>query len=276
MAGNLAFGIHAGNFPGMERLGLRVEQLGYEQLWANDSGGYSGLTTLAACAPSTRRLQLGVGAIPLLKSPPSEILRQLDETDLPLERLIVGIGSGRKRAGSLDRVREGVRALRADRPEVRIATAAAGPAMCRLGGEIADYVLLTWSLPQRAAWARDRVAEGAAAANRPMPRVALYVRTALGPGSEARLRREMARYVTISSDFERIFAEQGNRLVGIALDSTDPQTLAGHLLPYRDIVDTCVVRGMPATDDLDAWLQIAEAAAPHEPMAGSPVRPPGT
>jgi hypothetical protein len=34
------------------------------------------------------------------------------------------------------------------------------------------------------------------------------------------------------------------------------------LAPYRQALDTCVVRGLPAGDDLNDWLAIARAAAP--------------
>ena len=61
------------------------------------------------------------------------------------------------------RLRQAVTELR-DRlgTKVSLGVAAMGPRMCRLGGEIADLVLLNWMTPERMVWAREQVRQGAA------------------------------------------------------------------------------------------------------------------
>ena len=260
MVAELAFGIREGDRDGAERIGRRVEELGYRELWANDSGGYTGVATLDDSSRGTSRIDLAIGVIPLHRFGIPEIVGQLERSSLPADRLTLGIGAGKERG--LADVREAVAELRGRRPEIRIAVAAVGPKMCQLGGEIADVVLLSWVLPERIRWARERVAEGAQAAGREVPRLAGYVRTTVDPGGEERMRAEMGRYQQ-APHYARSFTEQHAEVIGVALDRPDPDALAERLEPYREALDTCVVRGLPPSDEVDAWLEIAEVAAPR-------------
>ena len=91
------------------------------------------------------------------------------------------------------------------RRETRIVVAAMRPRLCRLGGAIADGVLLNWMLPAQAAAARRWVQEGADEAGRAAPLVAAYVRVAVGPGSQQRLRDEEGHYRTINEAHRKHF-----------------------------------------------------------------------
>ena len=51
-------------------------------------------------------------------------------------------------------------------PKTPVYLGALGPEMCRLAGELADGVCLNWCNPERIAWSRERIAEGAARSNR--------------------------------------------------------------------------------------------------------------
>ena len=51
-------------------------------------------------------------------------------------------------------------------PRTPVYLGALGPEMCRLAGELADGVCLNWCNPERIAWSRERIAEGAAKSNR--------------------------------------------------------------------------------------------------------------
>ncbi|MFN2483806.1 MAG: LLM class flavin-dependent oxidoreductase [Candidatus Limnocylindria bacterium] len=251
------FGITSHPRRGLDRLAARIEELGYEELWSNDTSAGSGLSTLAPCAPSTQRLVLAVGVIGLSSRDPDSIAAEAVRLGLPLDRLVVGIGSGS--SSSTELVRRGGQVVRRTLPGVPVAVAAVGPRMCRLAGEIADIVLLNWATPDRIAWSRARVAEGAASADRRTPTVAAYVRVAIGPDAEARLEREGERYRGSSPAYRAAFdARRGG--VGIAERSADG--VADALRPYRAALDTVIVRAMPAADDVDAWLEIAEAGAP--------------
>ncbi len=260
MSGALGFGIAAAPRDGTERLGPAVEALGYAELWANDTRRGSGPDTLAVASAATRELRFGIGVIALSEHGPSRVAEALaaaEAAGLPLERTTVGVGSGASR--SLALVRRGVAALRALLPAQRIAVAAVGPRMCALAGEIADTVLLNWSLPAHLAEQRRWIAEGAERAGRPVPRLTAYVRAAVGAGAKERLRTEMARYAGHSPAYRALFADQDG-LIGVAAD--DATSLRADLLPYRALLDCCVVRALPDGDAVDDWLRVAEAAAP--------------
>ena len=256
----IGFGIRAKpERPGLDRLGAVVEGLGYDELWSNDPGSASGLATLAACARGARRIHLAVGVIALSDRDPDSIVNEAHSLGLPLDRLVIGLGAGS--SSSLALVRDGVRSLRELLPGIGVCVAAMGPRMLDLAGEVADVVLLNWILPDRIRWSRDRIAEGAARTGRDAPRVAAYVRVAVGPGSAERLAREAERYRRSTPAYAAAFAAQqiDDSAIGIAVD--DRRAVPELLAPYRETLDTCVVRGLPPTDDVDAWLEVAEAAA---------------
>jgi alkanesulfonate monooxygenase SsuD/methylene tetrahydromethanopterin reductase-like flavin-dependent oxidoreductase (luciferase family) len=255
----LAFGIAAAPRDGTVRLGAAVESLGYEGLWANDTRRGSGLATLASAAAGATRLRFGVGVIALSERGPQRIATEVASAvtaGLPRDRLILGLGSGASR--SLELVRAGVAGVRELLPEIPIAVAAVGPRMCALGGGIADVVLLNWSLPEHLTVQREWIAEGAARRGRSLPEIAAYVRVAVGPGAEGRLRGEMERYARHSPAYAAIFGAQAG-LVGVA--AAHAPELREALLPYRAVLDTSIVRGLPDGDAVDDWLRIAEAAA---------------
>jgi alkanesulfonate monooxygenase SsuD/methylene tetrahydromethanopterin reductase-like flavin-dependent oxidoreductase (luciferase family) len=163
---------------------------------------------LAHAAAETRRLDLGVGVIPLHTRGPASIVDGVRQHALAPERLLLGVGSPNPEA--LKRVRDGVAALRA-KLSTRIIVAALGPKMCHLAGEVADGVLFNWLTPEYARRSADLVRAGAAAAKRPMPRLYANVRVALGPAAE-RMAEEGARYDAIPAyhaHFVRIRREDG-------------------------------------------------------------------
>jgi alkanesulfonate monooxygenase SsuD/methylene tetrahydromethanopterin reductase-like flavin-dependent oxidoreductase (luciferase family) len=260
--GRVSFGITAGERPWLGQLGAALERLGFDRVWTNDGRGRSGITALRFMAARADRLELGLGVAPLSERPPDEIADEARGSELPPERLVLGVGSGASR--SLTLVRDGVRELRELLPGQRIAVAAVGPRMSRLAGQLADVVLLNWATPARLAWARDHVAAGAAEARRPMPALAAYIRVALGSGARERLAREADRYARRAPWYAAVMRQEGNVPIGIAIEDAVGvrERLAVALGPYRAVLDEAVVRGLPAGDDLEDWLRIAEAAAP--------------
>ena len=255
----LAFGITAAVRDGHGRLVTEVERLGYSELWVNDTPRGDGLATLAAVAQGTRSLRFGVGVIALSEQTPAQIAARVLAARLPSDRLTIGVGSGS--SPSLALVRDGVTELRQLLSDMPIAVAAVGPRMAHLAGEVADVVVANWALPDRLAWIRQRVAEGADAAERPAPRFVAYVRTAVGAGSNNRLRDEMDRYRSYGAHYARAFDEQPIELIGVAVESGDSADVAAALAPYWSVVDTVVVRGLPIGDTVEAWLGVAATAA---------------
>ena len=177
-----ALGIDAGLDPGLARdLAARCEALGYHSLWANDAPGAPGLETLAHFAAGAPGLDLGVGVLPLQRYEPAAIAADVERLGLDPARLWLGIGSGTL-SPQIEPLRRAVAELRDGLPGgARIVIAAMRPRLCRLGGEIADGVLLNWMLPDGAERAREWVREAAAGAGREAPLVASYVRVAVGP-----------------------------------------------------------------------------------------------
>ena len=158
-------------------------------------------------------------------------------------------------------VRDAVAELRGLLPDVRVGIAALGPGMCALGGEVADIVLLNWSFPDRIAWSRERIAVGAATGARAMPRVAGYVRVAIGQDAPARHAAEGERYRTRPRPYERQFDAQDAAQWGFpGVAAVDPAEVPALLAPYREALDSCVVRALPAEPGADGWLEIAAAA----------------
>src|SRR6266850_69497 len=171
------FALFAGVSPSIVRAAAKeAETLGYTSFWVNHPGATDGLVSLAQAAGETRRIALGIGVIPLHTRGPESIVEGARSQKLPLDRLLLGVGS--PNPGSLARVRSGVAALRAEM-STRVIVAALGPKMCHLAGEVADGVLLNWVTPEYAKRSADLVRAGAAAANRQPPKIYVYVRLAM-------------------------------------------------------------------------------------------------
>jgi probable F420-dependent oxidoreductase len=77
--------------------------------------------------------------------------------------------------------------LRRAQPETRIAVGAFGPAMTRVAAQHADEVVLNLVPPPRVAEIRAAIDAEAAAADRPAPRLTVWVPVALNPGDAARM-----------------------------------------------------------------------------------------
>jgi hypothetical protein len=91
--------------------------------------------------------------------------------------------------------------------------------------------------------------------------VAGYVRVAIGPDAPARLTAEAERYRGRPRPYTRLLAEQEmDRRGAPGIATANPAEVRALLLPYREALDSCVVRALPASDAMDDWLAVAEAA----------------
>ena len=238
----LGLGIAAGPDPlVLADLAREAEDLGYDSVWCNDSPAGEGLLQLGAWAARSRHSRLAVGVMALDRHRPSEGAERVRDQGLPLDRLLIGLGAGFT-ATPLGVVREGVAALRAELPGVRVAVAAMGPRMCTLAGEVGDAVLLNWMTPERAAWARPLVEAGVVAAGRPTGEVTIfgYVRTALGSDAQDRLFREASMYQQMPH-YARHFEDMGADPHGVGVAAGEPSAVATGLKRYR-AMDEPVVR----------------------------------
>jgi alkanesulfonate monooxygenase SsuD/methylene tetrahydromethanopterin reductase-like flavin-dependent oxidoreductase (luciferase family) len=251
------FAVFAGVSPEIIRACAReAEGLGYTSFWVNHPGKTDGLAALAQAVGETRRIALGIGVIPLHTRPPQNIADGVRANRLPVDRLLLGVGS--PNPGSLARVREGVTALRASL-QTRLVVAALGPQMCRLAGEVADGVLFNWLTPEHARRSAELVLAGAAAARRQPPKLFAYVRAAVGAAAIDRLGEEGARYATIPA-YAANFARMGLKPADTAIAVQRPEALAPALGVWRGVVDEVVIRAITATDTVEEHLALLRAA----------------
>jgi alkanesulfonate monooxygenase SsuD/methylene tetrahydromethanopterin reductase-like flavin-dependent oxidoreductase (luciferase family) len=253
-------GVTAGLDVGLAReLAAHCEHLGYHSLWSNDEPAAAGLDTLAQFAAATAKLRLGVGVLPLHRYQPAQIAAEIDRLGIDPARLWVGIGSGAL-AVQIDALQRAVDELRALLPETtRIVVAAMRPRLCRLGGAVADGVLLNWMLPSQAARARGWVREGAAQQGRTMPIVASYVRVAVGPGASRRLHDEERFYRTINEGHRKHFAAMDAAVGSVGIAASQRSDVLDALAPYHAALDLPIVRVLADTSRISA---VTDAAAP--------------
>ena len=261
MTGRLSIGIAASAGPELAaRLAPAAERAGLHALWINDTPGHDSLEVLAAAARVTQQLVLATGVIPVDRRPPAEIAARAEELGLPLDRLVLGIGSGSGAAGSLGRVSQAVTVLRgtarSDRPGVVVG--ALGPRMRRLGAEASDGLLLSWLTPDRA---RAQTDEAHAVA--PAAHVALYARAASDPAAAARLSAEAERYAgypAYAANFARLGIMARDTVIG-------PDRFGDGIRRYRDSADELVLRAIVADETPEDYERFVEAVAAESSAA---------
>jgi alkanesulfonate monooxygenase SsuD/methylene tetrahydromethanopterin reductase-like flavin-dependent oxidoreductase (luciferase family) len=255
-------GVTAGLEAGLAReLAAHCEQLGYHSLWSNDEPDARGLDTLAEFAAHTAKVKLGLGVLPLHRYQPAQIAAEVDRLGIDPARLWLGIGSGAL-SPQIDALQRAVAELRTLLPEAtRIIVAAMRPRLCRLGGAVADGVLLNWMLPGQAARARGWVREGATEQGRTAPVVASYVRVAVGPGASRRLREEEVFYRTINEGHRKHFAAMDVAVGSAGIAASQRSDLLKSLAPYHFALDLPIVRVL-ADSDATLLSAVIDAAAP--------------
>ena len=254
-------GIAAGLDPEAARaLAKRCADRGYRSLWSNDHPMASGLETAAEFAGAAPGLELGVAVMALDRHRPEDVAAKIGEVGIDPGRLWAGFGAGFSKR-PLTAMREGLEALRAALPaESKIVIAAMGPKMCAFAGEVADGAFLNWMTPERAAWARERVHEGAGAAGREPPPVFGYVRVAVGADAPERLLKEESFYRELHAGYANHFASLGAAPGTVGVAAADPDGVTAELDRY-DAIDHVVVRAL-AHADADSLGAVADAAAP--------------
>jgi alkanesulfonate monooxygenase SsuD/methylene tetrahydromethanopterin reductase-like flavin-dependent oxidoreductase (luciferase family) len=254
------FAVFAGVAPEVIRAVAReAEAGGFGSFWVNHPGKIDGLAALSLAARETRRIELGIGVIPLHTRGPDSIAQGVRDQALPLDRLLLGVGS--PNPASLARVRDGIAALRGA-VRTRLVVAALGPKMCQLAGEVADGVLFNWLTPAHARQSAEWVRAGATAAGRQPPRLFAYVRAALGAAAAPRLADEGARYAGIPA-YASHFARMGVDPVETAVAGETPAALAAGLARWQGVVDELVVRAITAQDTVDDHLALLRAVTPR-------------
>lgn len=251
------FGIAAATDPVLvEAVARLVEELGYSTVWTNDNPMADGMEVAARMVAATTRIRVGIGVMPIDTRPPPNIASRLGELELPLERVVIGLGSGFS-PSPLKAVKAAADELRALVGEsATIGLAAMGPRMCELAGRMADLVLLNWMTPERAGWARGMIGKAGR-----RPQVAAYVRCAIGPGAANRINEEVARYARLPH-YRRHFDEMAAS-APIGAPIQDEERDHG-LDAYDRVLDETVVRALPDPGNPKEILDIARIAAPPQ------------
>jgi alkanesulfonate monooxygenase SsuD/methylene tetrahydromethanopterin reductase-like flavin-dependent oxidoreductase (luciferase family) len=287
-----------------------AEQTGYEALFVPESSGREAFSTLAGLSGHTEALRLGTGIVTIVaRGLSTTAMAAATVHEISGGRLVLGLGTGPVGPGVLDRLREYVTLLRSalageevetmeghrfrlafhpDRP-VAIWIAALNPKAMRLAGEVADGVLLNWCPPERVAFARERIREGAEAAGRDPASVtlAVYVRACVGqePGAAmaalAAMVAQYASYPAYRSQFEAVGLGEHARAAAEALAAARldrvPEELVRRvclmgeasearagLRAYADAgADLPVVYPVATRDALSSILGTVFALAPH-------------
>ena len=253
------FALFAGTTSEIIRASAReAEALGYSSFWVNHPGSIDGLASLAHAAGETKRIDLGIGVIPLHTRGPEAIVQGVRATKLPLDRLLLGVGS--PNPNSLGRVRDGVTVIRSQL-KTRIIVAALGPKMCRVAGEIADGVLFNWLTPEHARLSAGWVREGAKAVGRKAPTLYAYVRLALGPKAIEKLAEEGGRYAAIPA-YGAHFERMGVKPVETCVAAQNASEVPAALAKWQGAVDEVVLRAITAQDTVEENTALLRAAKP--------------
>ena len=219
-------------------LAERVETSGYRSLWVNHPPDEDGIGQLAQMAAATTRITLGTAVVPVSAVPPDAILRRIDETSLPPERLRLGIGSG-SGPQPLRRMADAVAYLR-ERTPAEIVVGALGPRMRELGATQADGVLLSNVTPELARAAAGEIRAQAKAADRPVPGVYVNVMAGVGAAQIAALEGSAA-FLSRLPAYAAHFARAGIRPDQTWIAAGQLGELPALLEPWRDTFDEVVL-----------------------------------
>ncbi|HLI57690.1 MAG TPA: LLM class flavin-dependent oxidoreductase [Actinomycetota bacterium] len=253
-----------------------AEELGYASVWTNDAPPGDGIASVLAMLGATEKVRVGVGAVPFDRRRVDDVVAQLTAGGVALDRLVLVVGAGF--GGTLASTRQVVSDLRAGLgPGPMIGVAALGPKMCRLGGEIADLVLLNWMNPERIVWARGQVGKGLAERRAGLraaePELAAYIRLSIGDSAALRIAREASMYRQMPQ-YARNFEAQGVRSVGIA--AVEAEAGPGLVEPYEAVLDEAILRviaTLPSSPNpemgeaFEALAVVMEAATRFAPAA---------
>ena len=218
-------------------LAERVETSGYRSLWVNHPPNEDGLGQLAQMAAATTRITLGTAVVPISAVPPDAILRRIDETGLPPERLRLGIGSGWG-AKPLDRMAERRRLperTHARRDRGRRARSADARARRDAGRRGAAQLRHS-----RTGQGRGRGDQGAGQGGRPVPGVYVNVLAGVGAAQITELKGSAA-FLSRLPAYAAHFSRSGIGPEQTWIAARQLGELPALLGPWRDTVDEVVL-----------------------------------
>lgn len=139
-----------------------AEELSYSSFWFNVIGAEPDpLLLLAKVLGGTRRIEVGVGVVPLHLFPPEEVAERLRRNNIDAQRAILGLGSGAAQERPLRLVRTGLQMARSVSPQLRLAVGGSGTRMLELGATHADALVLSMMPFSRASFAHATISQTA-------------------------------------------------------------------------------------------------------------------
>lgn len=253
------FGIDATVPPDVaEEVAVAAQDAGYGSFWVNGSPHAGALDIIERAARSTD-LDLGVGVFALPRISAEELVSEVRRRELPQDRLWLGVGSNRK-PGALAEVRDAVRTLR-DELDVHVVTAAVGPKMTALAGELADAAIFTWWIRPEVERSRVLLEEGATAVGREPPDVVSYIRCALLPEAAEAVAERAEAYNAIPR-YQQVFARNGVAAADTVVAAASRADLLTGIEREASVLDVPVIRAIPASDTVEALSDLVAACAP--------------
>lgn len=237
---------------------VRTESAGYASFWVNGSPPQGALEIIERAAENTD-LDLGVGVFPLTSITVEELVSEVRRRDLPLDRLWLGVGSNRK-PGALAEVRHATATLQSELG-VRIVTAAVGPKMTELAGEIADAVVFTWWIAPEVTRSRALLEQGATAAGRDGPIVVSFIRCALLPQAAAAVAERADVYAAIPR-YQEVFSRNGITAADTVVTGRSRAELLQGIEAEEAVVDHPVIRAITPEANVEAFSELLTACAP--------------
>lgn len=253
------FGIDATVSPDVAaEVAVRAEGDGYTSFWVNGSPPDGALDIIERAAEHTD-LDLGVGVFPLTKITAEDLVSEIRQRDLPQDRLWLGVGSNRK-PGALAEVRQAVHTLRVEL-DVRVVTAAVGPKMTVLAGEVADAVIFTWWIAPEVERSRVLLEQSASAIGQDPPTVVSYIRCALLPQAAAAV-AERADFYDAIPHYREVFARNGLTAAGTVVTGISRAELLPGIEMEEAVLDSPVIRAIPAANTVESISELVAACAP--------------
>lgn len=236
----------------------RVEESGYQSFWVNGSPHDAALAIVQAVLESTE-LDVGVGVFPLTKIGADELVNEVRDRGLPDDRLWLGVGSSR-RPGALAEVRSAAETI-GHELDSHVVTAAVGPKMMTLAGEVAEAVVLTWSLSDEVNRARGILEASAAAAKRPAPKIISFIRCGLMPQADAAIAERADAYDAIPH-YHEVFERHGIAARDTVVEGASRKELLEGIEREESVLDIPVIRAIPAENTVEAICDLVLACAP--------------
>jgi alkanesulfonate monooxygenase SsuD/methylene tetrahydromethanopterin reductase-like flavin-dependent oxidoreductase (luciferase family) len=281
-------------WPVFSDLARRGEELGYAGVFLPEIAGRDALAALAALAGETERLALATGIVPMRsRTLPLTAMAAATVQERSGGRTILGIGTGPSGPGALDELRRRVlhlrRAFAGERVDgedgpwsltldpgtpIPIWISALGPKAVRLGGEVADGVLLNWCSPERVAEAHRTVREAAERAERDPEAItiAVYVRAAFDTHSADALRLAAGEYASYPA-YARQFRRMG---LGAEADAAADARRRGRpdQVPQALVDAVCLPgRAASARTRLEEYREAGASLPVVYPVASGPTTP---